>query len=175
MKEEFTINKPQIANDFIQMLYGVLKAEPSQEISKLEQITYKINEADLKECLIKLGNMIQERERSNFEQYTMFYENLLRQHHQMLYAREREIKSVKDELNAKSNEINVEVQCQMADTCYDLIMEVTALRAKLAEVSEQKANVEKNLREKVKAEFIDLVTDLVNVNLNLKSQIDEFK
>ena len=66
--------------------------------------------------------MIQEREKSNFEQYAMFYENLMRQQHQLLYTREREIKSMKTVVESKIAEINVEVQCQMADAVYDLIM-----------------------------------------------------
>jgi hypothetical protein len=66
--------------------------------------------------------MIQEREKSNFEQYLMFYENLLRQQHHLLYTKEREIKSLKQLLENKIAEINVEVQCQMADVVYDLIM-----------------------------------------------------
>ena len=119
--------------------------------------------------------MIQERERSNFEQYTIFYENILRQQHQLLYNREREVKSLKNLIEAKNSEINVEVQCQMADACYEIIMEVTALRAKLNEITESKENLEKDLRHKVKKEFIDLVTDLVNVNHSLKSQLDIFK
>ena len=53
--------------------------------------------------------------------------------------------------------------------------EVTALRSKIAEITESKDNLEKELREKVKKEFIDLVNDLVNVNTNLKSQLDLFK
>ena len=52
---------------------------------------------------------------------------------------------------------------------------MTALRSKVAEISESKDNLEKELRDKVKREFIDLVNDLVNVNTNLKCQIDEFK
>jgi hypothetical protein len=87
-----------------------------------KQAVYLIKEDDLKVSLIRLGTLIQERERSNFEQYTMFYENLLRQQHQLLYNREREVRSLKSILDGKIFEINVEVQCQMADACYDLIL-----------------------------------------------------
>ncbi len=52
---------------------------------------------------------------------------------------------------------------------------MTALRSKITEVTESKENLEKELRDKVKKEFIDLVNDLVNVNTNLKSQLDLFK
>lgn len=128
MKEEFTINKPHIANEFTRMLLSVTTA--SQNESNDKEITYTISENQLKQCLNRLGGMIQEREKSNFEQYTMFYENLLRQHHQLLYAREREVKSVRDNLDNKIAEINVEVQCQMADACYDLIMGINFILIK---------------------------------------------
>ena len=117
MKEEFTINKPHIADEFSRMLFNHLKPEQVQGSTE-----YRISEVDLKQCLLSLGGLIQERERSNYEQYTMFYENLLRIQHQLLYAKEREIKSLQDTIENKLTEINVEVQCQMADSCYDLIM-----------------------------------------------------
>ena len=53
--------------------------------------------------------------------------------------------------------------------------EVTALRSKLFEQEINKEKIEKELREKIKAEFIDLVSDLVNVNTSLKSHIEQFK
>ena len=123
MKEEFTINKPHIANDFTRQLFVYFQTNDNASDSKNQNETvYSIKEEDLKNCLIRLGNMVQEREKSNFEQYVMFYENLLRQQHQLLYTKEREIKSLKQLLENKIAEINVEVQCQMADVVYDLIM-----------------------------------------------------
>jgi hypothetical protein len=38
-----------------------------------------------------------------------------------------------------------------------------------------KEKLEKELRDEIKSEFIDLVTDLVNVNTSLKAHIDRFK
>jgi hypothetical protein len=54
--------------------------------------------------------MIQERERYNYEQYALFYENLLRNNHQLLYAKEREIIYMKNAIESQKSEINVEVQ-----------------------------------------------------------------
>lgn len=117
MKEEFTINKPHIVDQFTNLFFTAAKPKENQN-----EIQYVINESDLKRALIKLGTMVQERERSNYEQYTMFYENLLRQHHQLLYNKEREVVSVKEALQNKINEIDVEVKCQMTEACYDLLM-----------------------------------------------------
>jgi hypothetical protein len=129
MKEEFTINKPHIANEFANVIYEILEvtAETKSKQSPTSNTVFSIKEKDLKNCLIKLGTMVQERERLNFEQYTMFYENLLRQQHQILYGKEREIASLKDNLEKQQISVNVEVQSQMADTCYDLIMGTSIL------------------------------------------------
>ena len=117
MKEEFTLNKPHMVDTFISMFYEM--AKPSE--SSGEQFL-TINEDDLKSCLVKLSILVQEREKSNYEQYTMFYENLLRQKHQLLYSKEREVQSMKDVIQQKINELDVEVKCQMTEACYDLIM-----------------------------------------------------
>lgn len=174
MKEEFTINKPHIANEFFQSFLNLAKSEKIK-VDNETRLVYTIDEACLKDCLTRLGTLVQEREKSNYEQYAMFYENLLRQQHQQLYIKEREIMSLKDKIEAKKNEMNIEVECQMADICYEIIMEITALRAKMSEVISSKDKLEVELRHKVKKEFIDLVTDLVNVNTSLKSQLDLFK
>ena len=71
---------------------------------------YQISENDLKECLNQLGLLLQERERYNYEQYALFYENLLRNNHQLLYAKEREILRMKNAIESQKDEINVEVQ-----------------------------------------------------------------
>ena len=52
---------------------------------------------------------------------------------------------------------------------------MTALRSKLLELEMDRKKLEVELREKIKSEFIDLITDLVRVNTSLKSHIDKFK
>lgn len=123
MKEEFTINKPHLAFEFSLSLNEILEPDSDKPFKQLSNnMIYTVKEKDLKRVLNELGNKIQERERSNFEQYTLFYENLLRQQHSLLYRKEREIVALKDQLEKQQATINVEIQTQMADVCYDLIM-----------------------------------------------------
>jgi len=176
MKEEFTINKPYICQEFSSRLYEILEPDSTQTFKQsASNMVYTVKEKDLKKCLNELGNQIMEREKHNFEQYTMFYENLLRQQHTLLYSREREIASLKDNLERQQESINVEIQTQMADACFDLIMEVTALRSKMNEITQNKLDSEKEVRERVKGEFIDLINDLVNLNTTLRTQLETFK
>ena len=51
--------------------------------------TLTLTQDQLAGALSKLATTIMARERTNFENYSMFYENLLRQHHQLLYQREQ--------------------------------------------------------------------------------------
>lgn len=55
------------------------------------------------------------------------------------------------------------------------MIEVTALRSRMNEIVDKKISSENNIREKIKGEFIDLINDLVNLNANLKSQLDTYK
>jgi hypothetical protein len=103
--------------DFVDSLRVFLKPNISED----NNLVYSINETDLSSCLNKLGIAVQQRERSNFEQYSMYYENLLRHYHQLLFKKERELVSVKDTLKNKLNEIDMEVKCQVADSCFNLL------------------------------------------------------
>ena len=53
--------------------------------------------------------------------------------------------------------------------------EVTALRGKIKEITENSVKKDLEIRDKVKGEFIDLITDLVNVNTMLKTYFDVYK
>jgi hypothetical protein len=120
MKEEFTIHRSHIADKFAQMMHSSMKKIDADDSSSESMLA--ISESTFVNCLSKLGTMLLERERSNYEQYTMYYENMLRQHHQLLYAREREIKAMENTLQIKNDEMEIEVKCQMTEAAYDLIM-----------------------------------------------------
>ena len=72
--------KPQIVEDF---------AATIVETGRFKEESVTISKEDLNSALSQLAGAIMRRERSNFESYSMFYENLLRQHHQMLYQKEQ--------------------------------------------------------------------------------------
>ena len=82
INERFTIAKPQIAEDFA---WYLMEVGDHQDQDKTLTLTYE----QLNIALSTLATTIMTRERSNYENYSMFYENLLRQHHQLLYQREQ--------------------------------------------------------------------------------------
>ena len=135
----------------------------------------------------------------------MYYENLLRVHQQLLYQREQEIKQLKDQLRVVKHSTMVEVhnchqiinineiwlnnitgiqyifallfqvQCQLADTSSDILLEITALRAKITEMRDLSMCQEGIIREKVKEEYAQLVLNMFSSCFDLKKKFDEFR
>nr|KAI8733110.1 hypothetical protein BgiMline_029055 [Biomphalaria glabrata] len=166
MSESFTMNRPHVAEKFVNLLMS--KAQETESSVTLDS-------KHLQTCLAELARNVMAREKHNFESYSMYYENLLRVHHQLLYQREREIKHLKDQLKQAQSDTQVRVQCQLADEAHDLLMEVTALRAKIAEMREMSLTQERDVRERVREEYQDLIHNMFNSTFQLRSKFDQFR
>ena len=87
----------------------------------------------------------------------------------------QEIKQLKDQLKTQQSSIAVEVQCRLADTMLEMVMEITALRTKVAEMKDESSRQEKILRVKICEEYNSLVHSLVSSITDLKRKFDEFR
>ncbi|ELT87775.1 hypothetical protein CAPTEDRAFT_135567 [Capitella teleta] len=169
MKESFTINKPHIAEDFIANL--MTKATKNGE-NEEEESMIAFPAAHINSCLSQLAGDIMRREKHNYESYSMYYENILRVHHQLLYHREQVyiyyiISSIANSYSDNLQEIKTLNSA--------LLMEVTALRAKISEMREMSLTQERDLRERVKEEYDGLVQNLFSTCFDIKKKFDEFK
>ncbi|KAL4226305.1 hypothetical protein ACF0H5_014288 [Mactra antiquata] len=166
MKESFTIAKPHVSESFFEKLMSSCD-------EKDDTVTF--TRKHLNSCIAELSRDVMAREKSNFESYTMYYENLLRSLHQNLYQKEQEVKQLKDQLKTSQQNTMVEVQCHLANQGHDLIMEITALRAKVAEMREMSFKQQTEIRERVRQEYDDLIQNLFNSTFSLKNKFDEFR
>lgn len=166
MKESFTLTKPHIADQFINHLM-----KECQENN--DEITF--TREHLNNCIGELARNIMTRERHNYESYSMYYENLLRVHHQLLYQREQEVKQLRGQLNSAQRDIMIEVQTELAVHVYDLLMEVTALRAKVHEMREMSLTQEGDITDRVRKQYEDVVHSLFDSTAKLKLRLDEFR
>uniref|UniRef100_A0A674HYJ5 Coiled-coil domain containing 162 n=2 Tax=Terrapene triunguis TaxID=2587831 RepID=A0A674HYJ5_9SAUR len=155
MQENFSVVRPQIVETFVQRLM-----ENYQE-SDVE-ITFK--KSHLQNCLTALGCDIMARERSNFETYTMFYENLLQQEHQLLYQ--------KEQVHAWSQSPS---QYPVAELSHEMIMEITALRARLTNLEKENLCLKEEIRKEVQDEYETLVQNLFVTCLHLKGKLDDYR
>ncbi|XP_033105563.1 uncharacterized protein LOC117107864 [Anneissia japonica] len=166
INERLTIAQPHIAEEFTRLLLdkGQQKGED-----------FVIPQEHLNLALSKLASMVMTRERSNYDNYSMFYENILRQQHQIIYQREQEIKHANEMASALSESSLVDVQCQLADKSHELILEVTSLRAKISEMREAALVKEQELRQRLQKEYNSLIQNLFAVAFGLKGKLDEFR
>ncbi|XP_029452705.1 uncharacterized protein LOC115088588 [Rhinatrema bivittatum] len=124
----------------------------------------------LQRCLTSLGCDIMARERSSFETYSLFYENVLQQEHRLLYQKERETQAAAgDQTQAAGS------SSQTADLSHDMMMEITALRTRLSELEEEQLAVKENVKKDVQAEYEALVRTLFGTCVDLKHRLDEYQ
>ncbi|KAM5163890.1 uncharacterized protein ACMZJ9_006474 [Mantella aurantiaca] len=160
IKENFFPDRPQIVEEFVQQLM-------SEHQGNSTELTFR--KEHLEQCLTSLACNITVRERSNFEAYSMFYENLLQQEHQLLYQKEQEMLAVTREQKRNENEL-----FQTADISYDLIVEIAALRAKLQDMEEEAIAATQVVRRQVQDEYEALVRTLFAACVSLKSKVDGY-
>uniref|UniRef100_H3BDV7 DUF4549 domain-containing protein n=1 Tax=Latimeria chalumnae TaxID=7897 RepID=H3BDV7_LATCH len=167
MKENFSSVRPQIIENFVQKLM-----ERHQDTK--EEITFRKDH--LHKCLTSLACDVMARERSNFETYSMFYEHVLRQEHQLLYQKEQEMKAMEDsQMHSEGPHVFLIIHSQIADLSHEMIVEITALRAKLSDLEEENQNLKEEIRKEVQNEYETLVRNLFMACFNLKSKLDEYR
>uniref|UniRef100_A0A8C0HAC8 Coiled-coil domain-containing protein 162 n=1 Tax=Chelonoidis abingdonii TaxID=106734 RepID=A0A8C0HAC8_CHEAB len=160
MQENFSVVRPQIVETFVQRLM-----ENYQE-SDVE-ITFK--KSHLQNCLTALGCDVMARERSNFETYSMFYENLLQQEHQLLYQKEQ----VHAWYTQRGK--NQSKWLKFAELSHEMIVEITALRARLNNLEKENLRLKEEIRKEVQDEFETLVQNLFVTCLHLKGKLDDYR
>ncbi|XP_076189494.1 coiled-coil domain-containing protein 162-like isoform X3 [Aptenodytes patagonicus] len=161
MQENFSVVRPQIVETFVQRLM-----ENYQESDT--EVTF--TKSHLQQCLTILGCDIMARERSNFETYSMFYENILQQQHRLLYQKEQELHAVEEGGNQSDMALT-----QIVGLCHGMIMEITALRAQLADLEEENLGLKEKIRKEVRDEYGSLVRNLFVTCVHLKGKLDVYR
>ncbi|KAG8522115.1 Coiled-coil domain-containing protein 162, partial [Galemys pyrenaicus] len=159
MKENCSVLRPQIVEKFIQRLM-----EKYQD-GGLE-VTFKKDH--LEACLLSLGCDVMARERSNFETYSMFYEHVLEHVRRKLCQKEQELDSLPRGQRPPEDDAS-----QVAELSHSMIMEITALRARLVDLEEENLNLKKQIRKEVQEEYEALIQALFVTCLNLKEKLEE--
>ncbi|XP_070651600.1 uncharacterized protein [Bos indicus] len=159
MEENFSIIRPQIVENFVQRLLE------NYQDGGLE-VTFRKDH--LEACLLSLGCDVMARERSNFESYSMCYEHILEHVRQKLCQKEQELDIIRRGQNPPEDKAG-----QVAELSHNMIMEITALRARLTDLEEENLNLKKQIRKEVQEEYEALVQALFVTCLHIKEKLDE--
>ncbi|MGH0156902.1 UNVERIFIED_CONTAM: hypothetical protein FKN15_076171 [Acipenser sinensis] len=176
MKESFSAVRPQIVESFVQTLLE--RCEENKD-----KLTF--TKDHLEACLTSLACDVMARERSNFETYSMFYENILQQEHQLLYQKEQDLKTLEESKTQCEG-----LEGQTADLSHEMIVEITALRAKLSnleeekqslreevrkdKLEEEKQSLREEVRKEVQHEYEELVRSMFVACYHLQVKLDEY-
>nr|XP_009675270.1 PREDICTED: transmembrane protein FLJ37396 [Struthio camelus australis] len=161
IQENFSAVRPQIVETFVQKLMQNYQESDAE-------VTFK--KSHLQQCLTVLGCDIMARERSNFETYSMFYENILQQQHRLLYQKEQELHAAQEGGNLCDTALT-----QIAGLSHGMIMEITALRAQLADSEEENLGLKEKIRKEVRDEYESLVRSLFVTCIHLKGRLDDYR
>ncbi|XP_065767757.1 coiled-coil domain-containing protein 162-like [Muntiacus reevesi] len=161
MEENFSIIRPQIVENFVQRLLE------NYQDGGLE-VTFRKDH--LEACLLSLGCDVMARERSNFESYSMCYEHILEHVRQKLCQKEQELDIIRRGQSPpedKAGQVG-----QVAELSHNMIMEITALRARLTDLEEENLNLKKQIRKEVQEEYEALVQALFVTCLHIKRRLN---
>uniref|UniRef100_A0A8D2J5N7 Uncharacterized protein n=1 Tax=Varanus komodoensis TaxID=61221 RepID=A0A8D2J5N7_VARKO len=143
MQEIFSVTRPEIAESFIQRL---------MENHRETETEIAFQKDHLQKCLTTLGCDIMARERRNFETYSMFYENILHQQHQLLYQKEQVFLMLLIQWWERGQRV--------AELSHEMIMEIMALRARLDDLQEEGHIQKEKIRKEVKEDDEALVQNM---------------
>ncbi|KAL1257483.1 hypothetical protein QQF64_010727 [Cirrhinus molitorella] len=161
MKHSVSLERPQIVEDFIQRLMNGAEYETDGQVT--------FSSAHLQKCLTELTCTVMTRERSVFQGYSQFYEHILQQQEQLLYQREQDVK----ELEAKEMQASDPYR-KVADVCRGMMVDITALRARVRQLEEEKRSLDQHLNLKHRERYDTLVRQLFSTCVLLKSRLDKY-
>ncbi|XP_003781860.3 coiled-coil domain-containing protein 162-like [Otolemur garnettii] len=159
MKENFSVVRPQIVEKFAQRLM-----ENCQDGG--QEVTFRKDHLDA--CLLSLGCDVMARERSNFETYSMSYEQVLQHATVTLRRKEQELEAMRRGQDPPEGDAG-----QIAELSHDMIMEITALRAQLTDLEEENLNLKQQMRKEVQEDYDALVQALFRTCVHIKEKLDE--
>ena len=163
MKENLTVAQPHLVEEFVASLH-VLDMGKNVGIDK----------DHLELCLSNLASACMLREKQMFLNYATFYENLLRQQNNLLFIKEREEKELEGIIEAMKSKTSIGIDCGLAEKCYTLLVELTALRSKVTDQSNHIENLENHVDLLLREKYNDLVKDLFISAFGMKTKLEQF-
>ncbi|XP_053290812.1 coiled-coil domain-containing protein 162 [Pleuronectes platessa] len=157
LKHSVSAERPQVVEAFVEQLM-----EGAEQLEG--QLT--LSQDHLRLCSTHLGSSLMERERRSFLLYSHFYEQILQQQTQLLHQKEQDLKNLKD---SQTSNIYQEVSV----SCRGMMLQISALQARVAHLQEDKSSLEERLGLKFKERYDPLVRHLFSTCLQLKVRLDE--
>ncbi|XP_032818429.2 uncharacterized protein LOC116947118 isoform X2 [Petromyzon marinus] len=163
MSENLTNERPAIVEDFVHHLL---------EHAQLSETEVRLDKVHLSRSLATLASHVMQRERSNFQAFSMFYEHLLRHQQRLLQQREQEVAALQEVAQPTEQ---LDVQRELGEGTLRLLVEVTSLRSQLAEARGAEERARQQARDEERAEYDALMRSLCSDLFAVMGALDEFR
>ncbi|XP_078461970.1 uncharacterized protein LOC144727193 isoform X2 [Lampetra planeri] len=163
MSENLTNERPAIVEDFVHHLL---------EHAQLSETEVRLDKAHLSRGLATLASHVMQRERSNFQAFSMFYEHLLRHQQRLLQQREQALAALQEAARPMEQ---LDVQHELGEGTLRLLVEVTSLRSQLAEARGAEERARQWARDEERAEYDPLIRSLCSDLFAVMGTLDEFR
>ncbi|CAI9720002.1 Hypothetical predicted protein [Octopus vulgaris] len=147
-------------------------------LSKPESVTsttMTFSHTHLNAALQDLAQSVVAREKLAYESYTNYYENMMKSFRNQLYQKEQEIRKLQDDLEVLESNLSNEVEFQLADKVFNLLMEITAVHSKISRIYMSNKQRNKEIRNEVKREYSKLIEDFFAASIQLREKFDIFR
>eukprot|EP00045_Choanoeca_perplexa_P017677 m.261627 g.261627 ORF g.261627 m.261627 type:complete len:2130 (+) comp17602_c0_seq2:143-6532(+) len=135
----------------------------------------KLPVQDLSKALRRLSTNSAARERERYLTFNDTYKAVVGELHRLLASKERQLEQLKLEASKDAAHLVHTIQCGVADRSFNMVYEITALRAKVSQLREEQQTQARDIRESVKRDYDDLVNNLFSTSFSLKNQFEEYR
>lgn len=166
MKELTGFARPKITESFVSHLQSVIQDNGE---------SWEISKKNLNSSIDYLTQLILAREKETYQMYASYYEAILRGQYHNLYLKEQEVEQSRSLAQQRAADDTGELLVFASLQTHSLILEVTALRAKIAELEQRLSSQEKLLMRRAMQQYNTLVTNLYSTSFSIKAQYEKYR
>ncbi|XP_065909526.1 uncharacterized protein [Dysidea avara] len=166
MKELTGFFRPKVMESFTSDLQSNMKDKGH---------SWEISKRDLSSSLEYLTALMLAREKETYQMYASYYEAILRGQYHHLYLKEQEVEHCRHLARLRAADDVGELLMFASAQTHNLILEVTALRAKIAELHLKLSSQQKLVTQHAMEQYNTLVSNLFNTSFSIKAQYERYR
>ena len=136
---------------------------------------FTVPKAHLATCLSHLSSGVLAREKECYDMYASYYEAILKSQYHQIYLKNQEVEHYQWLAEANAKRTKQEDLLFMSEHTQSLILEITALRARVLELEDDLRSKEEVIRRRVLDEYTSLVDCMFSATMDVKGRFTDYR
>eukprot|EP00731_Ephydatia_muelleri_P000295 Em0001g295a len=166
MKDIVGLPRPHIVEDFL--------LELKKQLTEAGD-TFTVPKAHLATCLSHMSSGVLAREKECYEMYASYYEAILKGQYHQIYLKNQEVEHYQWLAEANAKRTKQEDLVFMSEHTQSLILEITALRARVLELEDDLESKEEVIMRRVLDEYTSLVDCMFSATMDVKGRFTDYR